>query len=205
MFKSNKSKTQLKEPTIFEIPASAKFEDRQAILRRLLNNSPKLTVQCGDSTTNPYKIHYDIIQADRRSALEKYKKSILWSPHFTPTKFKIFIYPFIAYIGFLVYLRYIVWPRNMMRYKEKGFNFPELEAKGWLNDWIPEEYDNPEEAEIFQDWTLTDIQGFEKEIGRDKKTQKARIIHPPYTVQIRKKTEKALDEIYKMRKDLNLN
>ena len=23
----------------------------------------------------------------------------------------------------------------MMKYKKKGFEFPELEAKGWIDDW----------------------------------------------------------------------
>jgi hypothetical protein len=44
-------------------------------------------------------------------------------------------------------IRYIALPRKMVRLKLKGYNFPELEAKGWLVGWLDEE----EEELLMQD------------------------------------------------------
>lgn len=32
--------------------------------------------------------------------------------------------------------RYIATPKKMLRLKSKGYEFPELEARGWLDGWI---------------------------------------------------------------------
>ena len=50
----------------------------------------------------------------------------------------------------------------MLALKKKGYQFPELEAKGWLEGW---EDDDPvldsSSTVTFGDWTLKDIQNFE--------------------------------------------
>ncbi len=33
------------------------------------------------------------------------------------------------------YIRYIAMPKKMMKMKKKGYDFPNLEGKGYLEDW----------------------------------------------------------------------
>lgn len=67
-----------------------------------------------------------------------YRESVLWSPEFTPLKFKyMFMYPAFFAVFLLWYIRYIQWPKKMMQLKkQKGISFPDLEAKGWLKVYI---------------------------------------------------------------------
>ena len=58
----------------------------------------------------------------------------------------------------------------MVRLKKKGYNFPDLEAKGWLDGWLDEEdedeilsADNDEPS--YKDWTVKDLQNFDKDLG----------------------------------------
>ncbi len=38
-------------------------------------------------------------------------------------------------VGLMLYLRYVALPKKMLRMKKKGYEFPELEALGWLDGW----------------------------------------------------------------------
>lgn len=54
----------------------------------------------------------------------------------------------------------------MVYLKQKyGLIFPDLEAKGWLKEWLPEKYENYDEKEMYEDWTFRDIIAFEKDKG----------------------------------------
>ena len=104
----------------------------------MLNNH-KFSVKGGTSLTNPYHEIQDVILAERLEIQEYYKKSVLWSPKYTPWHFKnFFLYPafFVAFI--LFYIRYIAIPKKMIKLKQKGYEFPELESKGWLEGWLDE-------------------------------------------------------------------
>lgn len=131
------------------------MEQRQYLLESSLKKFPKMSITGGTSKTNPYKYHYDVVVATRRAELEIYKNSVLWSPRYTPAKFKYaFLYPAILVIMFLLYLRYVHTPRRMVHLRKKyGLKFPQLESKGWLNDWITEKYVD----EIYGDKILNDI------------------------------------------------
>lgn len=166
MYKLNPKKFLIKEPTIYDIRGNATFEKRQQILNNQIYLKPNFAVKGGNSKTNPYKIHYDIALAERRNLLEKYKNSIIWSPRYTPWHFKyIFLYP-AAFVAFLMfYIRYIAIPKRMLYLKTKyGLTSPELEEKGWLQDWEDEDedFDDDPFKEIYTKWTMKEVQEFEK-------------------------------------------
>lgn len=73
--------------------------------------------------------------------LTKYENSVLWSPRFTPRKFKMFfLIPAIGVGLLMAYIRYIQHPRLMMEKKKKyGFKFKTLEARNWLDGWMEKE------------------------------------------------------------------
>ncbi len=59
----------------------------------------------------------------------------------------------------------------MTRLKKKGFNFPELEKRGWLEGWLEDEDDedpflnndkNNSGPLSFSDWTIKDLESFDK-------------------------------------------
>lgn len=61
--------------------------------------------------------------AEGRESLEKYKKSVLWSPRFTPWHFKFaFFYPAL-FVGILMwYLTYVSIPKRIM-YLRKHYGY----------------------------------------------------------------------------------
>jgi hypothetical protein len=148
------------------------FEQRRLILQRTLDVYPKLQIKGGTSKTNPYKVHFEIIIAEKKAALSYYENSILWSPRYTPTHFKyMFFYPLIAILTLLWYLRYVAWPKRMLYLRNKyGYKFPELEQKGWLDGWLDDEII----AEVYDDWTLKDIEAYDNLATGDKLTVKER-------------------------------
>lgn len=173
MYKLNPKKFLIKEPTIYDIRGNASFEKRDHLLKTVLYLQPKFTVRGGTSKTNPYKIHYDVVLAERRDELEKFKNSLLWSPRYTPWHFKfLFLYP-AFFVGFLMfYIRYIAIPKRMLYLKKKyGIVSPELEEKGWLKDWEDEEDDEELDdpfKEIYTGWTLKEVEDFEKKAEKMK-------------------------------------
>ena len=52
----------------------------------------------------------------------------------------------------------------MVRLKMKGYNFPELEAKGWLEGWLDDDEQEflDQEEDQYKDWTIKDLQNFDK-------------------------------------------
>ena len=218
MLKLNPKKFLIREPTIYDIRGNASFEKRQEIMDRLLEFKPKFIVKGGNSKTNPYKIHYDIAMAERRETLEKYQNSILWSPRYTPWHFKyLFLYP-VAFIAFfLFYLRNIALPRRLLYLKRRyGITSPELEEKGWLQDWEEEEEleDDDPFKELYTKWTMKDIQEFEKDAEKvmkkvnslDKPDQKDPLSRSSVrSIELHEKIQGKLEQIYNQKKNLGHN
>lgn len=91
----------------------------------------------------------DVVIAERREAHAYYSKSVLWSPRYTPWHFKnYFLYPALAVAFLMLYIRYIATPKKMMRLRKKGYDFPQLESRGWLDDWIEDEGDEDDYDEF---------------------------------------------------------
>lgn len=167
---------QLKPFPRFNVPAFVSSDHRKFILQRTLDRYPKLQIKGGTTKTNPYKLHYEILLAEKRTQLAYYENSVLWSPRYTPTHFKyLFLYPFTLVILFLVYLRYIGMPKRMLFLRKKyGFKFPELEEKGWLNGWIDDEI---ADELVYEDYTLKDLADYDKLSTDQKLTTKERASH----------------------------
>lgn len=166
MIKLSPKEIRLKEPSIYDYPGRASDQQRREILRHKMLMDSKFMVRGGTSVTNPYKLHQDVIIAERLELVEKYKKSILWSPKYTPWHFKnFFLYPAICVCFLMLYIRYIAVPKKMVRLKKKGYNFPDLEARGWLDGWLDDEEDDIDKALNYTDWTVKDLDNFEKMKG----------------------------------------
>lgn len=108
MFKLNNRRLVTKVSTVYDIRGSSTDVERQAILKKALTINPRFVPLGGTSLSNPYKEQYDVYRAEQREQLEMYKQSVLWSPEFTPSKFKMmFLYPFAGALFMLWYIRYI--------------------------------------------------------------------------------------------------
>lgn len=197
MLKLNPKQFLLRKTTIYDIKGMPTPERREEILRHKLLIDPKYVVKGGNSKTNPYKIHYDMIIAEKREKYELLKNSLLWSPNYTPKHFKfLFVYPVICIAFFLFYLRNIAWPRRMLKLKKQlGYSFPELEEKGWLIDWEDDEDEDDidlfkTEENKYQNWSLLDAEKAIKEgnKGSSLSNERNRIIHD--------KIQGKLEEIY---------
>ena len=215
MFKINPKKFLIREPTIYDIRGNASFERRQEILNNKLLIQPKFVVLGGNTKTNPYKIHYDVILAERKDQLMKYQNSILWSPRYTPWHFKyIFLYPAICVAFLMFYLRYIAMPRKLLLLKRKyGIMSPELEEKGWLDGWEDDDdiEDDDPLKESYMKWTLKDIQDYEKDAEKIIKTKGKEPTQAPKnmesmsavrSINLHNKIQDKLDEIYTKKKGL---
>ena len=198
MFKKNPKVFLKKQLTMYDIETPVMtFEERHSILKRLTYFYPKLRVKGGTTKTNPYKVHYDVILAERRYAIDYYKDSILWSPKYTPWHFwNLFFFPSIFVLFFLFYWRHVAVPKRMMQFKKKkGLIFPDLEKKGWLDDWIDEEFIEEDNMEYnYSDWTLADIQKFEKEHFKKKNVETNKMKE-----KYREKMEKKFNELAKLK------
>lgn len=59
--------------------------------------------------------------------------------------------------------------------RKKGYDFPTLEAKGWLEGWLEDEEDPDEDefaeanAELqgYKDWTIKDLENFDSKQDRN--------------------------------------
>ena len=214
MLKLNPKKFLIREPTIYDIRGNASFERRQEIINNRLMLQPKFAVKGGNSKTNPYKIHFDIALAERRDQIEKFQNSILWSPRYTPWHFKfLFVYPVIMIAFFLFYLRNIALPRRLLYLKRRyGITSPELEEKGWLEDWEEDEEleDDDPFKETYTKWTMKDMQNFEKdaEKGMNKMRGDKQIPKDPESrssvrsINLHNKIQDKLDELYDQKKKL---
>ena len=196
MLKNAPKNVMLKPKQVYDLPGRATFDQRKEILHKLLQYHPKFVVKGGNSKNNPYKVQYELVLAERRNQLEYYKNSVLWSPRYTPKHFKyLFLYPAICVALLMLYLRYIQLPRRMLYYRKKyGYKFTELEQKGWLDGWIDDEI----EEEVYQDWTIKDLEEFDKLTNDTKKEGMDRVS------KIRQKNlhaslQSKFDQIYKSR------
>jgi hypothetical protein len=214
MFKLNPKKILLREPTLLDVRGNVTFEKRHDTLKRLMQIQPKLIVKGGSTKTNPYKVHYDLVLAERREELEKYRKSVLWSPKYTPWHFKyIFFYPFLWVMFLMWYIRYIAIPKRMLYLKKKfGYVFPELEEKGWLDGWLEDEAEADQdlfkeiENERYLNWTFNDINKNSngprmptvkphKDFESDKKETAS-----PRALETKERIRTKMEEIYQIRK-----
>mmetsp|Transcript_17289 Transcript_17289/g.19714 ORF Transcript_17289/g.19714 Transcript_17289/m.19714 type:complete len:204 (-) Transcript_17289:293-904(-) len=159
MIKRNPKSIVLKTASIYNRPGIATPEKRKELLMKQLTFYPKMTIKGGTSKNNPYKVIYEVIVAERRSQLEYYNNSILWSPRFTPTRFKyMFLLPALCVTALLLYIRYIATPKRMLELRRKyGYKFPGLEERGWLDGWIDDEIMEDSVTE----WTLKDLEEFD--------------------------------------------
>lgn len=135
MFRLAKPKLRVKEPTLNDLqPMMAKDERRREILTKSLATSPRMVIT---NQRSPYYESYALLKQESMKDLTRYENSILWSPHFTPKKFKwTFAVPAVLVAMLLLYLRYIGTPRRMLELKKRlGIRFKELEKRGWLDGW----------------------------------------------------------------------
>ncbi|KRX10517.1 hypothetical protein PPERSA_01529 [Pseudocohnilembus persalinus] len=225
MFKLNPSKFQLKQASKYDLPGFTTPEKRRQILQVKMLANKKFHIKGGTSQTNPYKDIQDLIIADRRELVQKYQKSVLWSPKYTPWHFKnFFLYPAMGVVVLMFYIRYIAVPRNMKRLKEKGYNFPDLEEKGWLDGWLDDDEDNDEFSIIYEmegddlksefekqqqpqinqysDWTMKDLYNFDK---ANKKTvaDQANELRSKQSQAKREKMQDKFNQFYQYRQEIS--
>ena len=69
MFKITRKNFLLRPVSIYEIPGYVSQEERKVLLLKAMGNQPRLMVRGGTTKTNPYKVTYDLIIAERRAEL----------------------------------------------------------------------------------------------------------------------------------------
>ena len=146
----------LKEISKYDIQPYVPTEKRKAIMEKAMARNPKLEIRGGTRLTNPYKDIYDMVLAEKLARVEVLKESRLWSPRFTPRTFRwLFLLPMGFAVSLVLYLHYVQLPKRMMYIKQKkGYFFRDLEARGWLKDWIIEDYKD----EIYEDEILKEYE-----------------------------------------------
>lgn len=156
-----KNNFRLKKMTKYDVKAPLDPFRRKLILQKQLEHNPNILIKGGNSKTNPYKETYDLVIAEKKAMVDIYTKSKLWSPRFNPKRFRTtFVIPMGCCFLLILYLHYIQIPKRMLKYKrEKGFYFPELEEKGWLDNWLEEEYVD----DIYPDEVLSEFGALAKE------------------------------------------
>lgn len=167
----------LKEISKYDNKPFVTQETRKAIMDNALTFNPRLEMRGGTRHTNPYKPLYDLAIAEKLARVELLQESKLWSPRFTPAKFKyLWVLPLSLAMGLMVYLHYVQIPKRMLYLKNKsGFVFKDLEGKGFLKDWIVNEYeDDIYETDVLKELEeLTDsgrylqVQGQEPSLVQD--------------------------------------
>lgn len=193
MIKRNPKAVIQKKASIFDRPGIATQEQRKAILLKQLSVYPRMSIRGGTSKTNPYKVVYEVIVSERRAQLEHYQNSILWSPRYTPRHFKyLFLYPAICVLGLCLYIRYIALPKRMLQLRRKyGYKFPELEERGWLDGWIDDEL----MEDTVTDWTLKDLDEFDKLTIEEKQNKPAARLSKVKAQTMHKSMQSKLQEI----------
>lgn|SRR3990167_2292199 len=182
-------------------------EKRKEKLDTMLAITGKVDIRGGTQATNPMKKVADIVIAEKLAQLELMKESKLWSPSFTPKKFKYtFLLPVALGVGLIFYLHFIQIPKNMLYWKRKrGFVFRDLEKKGMLQDWFVEDYKD----DIYGDEVLQELELMTNSSPPDNKEEKE-IIQSQLNKETRVLTDRArmdnkFTELYNKRKNLRLD
>ena len=106
----------------------------------------------------------------------------------------------------VTYVHYIAIPKRMLYLKQKrGFNFKDLERKGFLIDWLVQDYHD----DIYEDEVLKEIE-LMANVGKTEVTPITDDTQYKHDFETRRLTDRAkmdvkLNELYNKRKDLKLN
>lgn len=124
MFSSPRFLAYITKPSVYYLRRSMPPETRVSILKELDSVTRNQLV----TKSNPiYRPAYELIRQERVAEVRKYEDSFLWSPEFTPTHFKIFLYPSIFVVFLIFYIHYVAVPKTMMEHKIKsGIRYPEM-------------------------------------------------------------------------------
>jgi len=151
---------------------------------------------------------YDLVIAEKLAKVEMLKESKLWSPKFTPTLFKrAFVYPMLAITGFCLYLHFYRYPQKMLDMKRrKGIILPEMEAMGFLKDWVVEEYKD----EIYSDEVLRELEIMTNSTPEKRLTKPTLADDVKNLMETRVATDKVkmqtkLNDLYTKRKNIKLD
>lgn len=180
-------------------------------LKLILRRSSKVAyylIKGGTRATNPYKDAYDIALAEKIARTQMLEESKIWSTRFNPRYLKMAFLPVFGLgIAVLLYVHFIAIPKRMLGLKQRqGMYFKDLERKGFLKNWIVEEYHD----DIYDDGILKEIEEMAN-IGKPApKDPNAEFHEARHDLENRKATNRAkmdvkLNELYKKRKDLKLD
>ena len=183
------------------------LHDRKQILDHALMKNPKQKIKGGTALTNPYKQHFDMVIAEKRLHIELLEKSKLWSPRFTKNHFKFhFGIPVACGLLLVTYLHFIQIPRRMLYWKKREkFDFPQLEKRGFLQNWIEDEYADEFYPDEIQK-EFGSFKGEEDEISMDdmmKRTDVVEGLRDKRTAEHKDKLQGKLSQVYNRRKQLD--
>lgn len=182
-------------------------EKRKEKLDTMLAITGKVDIRGGSQATNPMKKVADVVIAEKLAGLELLKESKLWSPSFTPKKFKYtFLLPLGLGIGLCFYLHYIQIPKNMLYWKRKrGYVFKDLEKKGMLQDWFVEDYKD----DIYGDEVLQELEEMTDSTPKQSKEEndliQSKLNHETRVLTDRARMDNKFSELYTKRKNLRLD
>lgn len=135
--------------------------------------------------------------------MEMLEDSKLWSARFPPSFFgKIYLPIVLSGVLFCVYLHYVQIPKNMLQKKRRyGMSFPDLEKRGFLKDWMVEDFrDDIYSEEILKEMeVLTKSQPEESRID-ETPLNNAKLRHDTMLLTNRARMGNQLNELYTKRK-----
>lgn len=141
--------------------------------------------------------------AEGIARMEMLNESKLWSARFPPSFFGKIYLPIVATgVLFCVYLHYVQIPKNMLRRKRRyGTNFPDLEKRGFLKDWMVEDFQD----DIYSDEILKEMEIIthsEPEESRIDETplHNAKLRHETMLLTNRARMSNQLNDLYNKRK-----
>ena len=161
----------------------------------------------GTAGTNPYKRIYDLRLAEGLAKMEMLNESKLWSPKFTPSFFGKVYLPIVASgVLFCLYIHYVQIPKNMLRRRRLyGTRFPDLERKGFLDNWMVEDYhDDIYSDEVLKEMELlthsTPLEPVEED---NTALNNAKLHHETMLLTNRARMSNTLTDLYTKRKQLS--
>lgn len=141
--------------------------------------------------------------AEGLARMEMLNDSKLWSARLPPSFFTKVYIPIVATgILFCVYLHYVQIPKNMLRKKRRyGMEFPDLERRGFLKDWLVEEFHD----EIYSDEILKEMELVTHSMPEESRIDEtplnnARLRHETMLLTNRARMGNQLNDLYQKRK-----